>query len=170
MRYKVPLLLVALMALLPGVVLSAPPPEAQGQIYVVQADDWLGTLAEKFYGDPLAYPVLVKATNDLATTDNRFNPINDPSRLPVGQTLFAPTLPAVPPSLLAQAPLERKVMPNDVIVNHSGPSQEQLSLLSTLEVVGQPPELTNQVWLNSDPLKLAELRGKVVLVEFWTFG
>ena len=37
--------------------------------------------------------------------------------------------------------------------------------------VGMPaPEISGQSWLNSQPLKLVELRGKVVLVEFWTFG
>ena len=37
--------------------------------------------------------------------------------------------------------------------------------------VGKPaPEITGQSWLNSKPLKLAELKGKVVLVEFWTLG
>ena len=36
---------------------------------------------------------------------------------------------------------------------------------------GPAPELTNDVWLNTDgPLRLAELRGKVVLIEMWTFG
>ena len=35
---------------------------------------------------------------------------------------------------------------------------------------GPVPELTNETWLNSAPLRLADLRGKVVLVEFWTFG
>lgn len=36
---------------------------------------------------------------------------------------------------------------------------------------GQAPELTNEVWLNTDqPLRLAELRGDVVLLEMWTFG
>jgi hypothetical protein len=40
-----------------------------------------------------------------------------------------------------------------------------------LEDRGPAPELTNQVWLNTDhPLRLAELRGKVVLLEMWTFG
>jgi hypothetical protein len=49
-------------------------------------------------------------------------------------------------------------------------SDEQRRLLDTLESLGAAPELPNDVWLNSEPLKLADLRGKVVLVEFWTFG
>jgi thiol-disulfide isomerase/thioredoxin len=32
------------------------------------------------------------------------------------------------------------------------------------------PELAGDVWLNSPPRTLAALRGKVVLVEFWTFA
>ena len=40
-----------------------------------------------------------------------------------------------------------------------------------LENYGLAPELENEVWLNTDqPLRLAELRGKVVLIEMWTFG
>ncbi len=34
----------------------------------------------------------------------------------------------------------------------------------------EAPEISNPVWLNSEPLRLADLRGKVVMVEFWTFG
>ena len=34
----------------------------------------------------------------------------------------------------------------------------------------QAPELTNRVWVNSAPLRLADLRGKVILLEFWTYG
>jgi thiol-disulfide isomerase/thioredoxin len=42
---------------------------------------------------------------------------------------------------------------------------------SNLPDLGAAPELTNDVWLNSDqPLRLADLRGKVVLLEMWTFG
>jgi thiol-disulfide isomerase/thioredoxin len=32
------------------------------------------------------------------------------------------------------------------------------------------PEIANDTWVNSQPLRLKELQGKVVLVEFWTFG
>jgi thiol-disulfide isomerase/thioredoxin len=32
------------------------------------------------------------------------------------------------------------------------------------------PPITNQVWLNTPPLTQADLNGKVVLVDFWTFG
>jgi thiol-disulfide isomerase/thioredoxin len=32
------------------------------------------------------------------------------------------------------------------------------------------PDLSEGKWVNSPPLKLSDLRGKVVLLEFWTFG
>ena len=51
-----------------------------------------------------------------------------------------------------------------------GPSDEQLRLLASLENYGPAPQWHNDVWLNSEPLTLADLRGKVVMVEFWTFG
>ena len=36
---------------------------------------------------------------------------------------------------------------------------------------GAAPELVNDVWLNVDaPLKISSLKGKVVLLDFWTFG
>ncbi len=42
--------------------------------------------------------------------------------------------------------------------------------LAGAEVGKLAPEISGHSWLNSKPLKLAELKGKVVLVEFWTFG
>jgi thiol-disulfide isomerase/thioredoxin len=42
---------------------------------------------------------------------------------------------------------------------------------ASLPDLGVAPELTNDTWLNVDsPLRLADLRGKVVIVEMWTFG
>jgi len=32
------------------------------------------------------------------------------------------------------------------------------------------PELAGGEWINSEPLTLSKLRGRVVLIEFWTFG
>ena len=59
--------------------------------------------------------------------------------------------------------------------------QEELSVLRPsaaaqtdrvpLEDLGPAPELTGiTAWINSQPTTLAALRGKVVLVHFWTFG
>jgi hypothetical protein len=37
--------------------------------------------------------------------------------------------------------------------------------------VGQPaPEITGGPWINSEPLTMEKLRGRVVAVEFWTYG
>ena len=35
---------------------------------------------------------------------------------------------------------------------------------------GTAPELTPGEWINSEPIRLKDLRGRVVLIEFWTFG
>jgi hypothetical protein len=37
--------------------------------------------------------------------------------------------------------------------------------------VGKPaPEITGAPWINSEPLSMDKLRGRVVYVEFWTYG
>ena len=47
------------------------------------------------------------------------------------------------------------------------PSQASASLPD----LGPAPELTNTTWLNVDsPLRLADLRGQVVIIDMWTFG
>lgn len=32
------------------------------------------------------------------------------------------------------------------------------------------PEIQNDTWLNTAPLTAADLKGRVVLIDFWTFG
>jgi cytochrome c biogenesis protein CcdA/thiol-disulfide isomerase/thioredoxin len=52
--------------------------------------------------------------------------------------------------------------PEDTILTTDG---------AALEDLGAAPELSGiTAWINSNPLTLASLRGRVVLVEFWTFG
>ncbi|MCK6539110.1 MAG: hypothetical protein L6Q26_03540 [Anaerolineales bacterium] len=42
---------------------------------------------------------------------------------------------------------------------------------ASLPDLGPAPELNNDTWLNvPSPLRIADLRGKVVLLEMWTFG
>ena len=55
-----------------------------------------------------------------------------------------------------------------------------LAVIGTLTISGNAfvsplqdrpaPELADTTWINSAPLKLKELRGKVILLEFWTYG
>lgn len=45
------------------------------------------------------------------------------------------------------------------------------AIVVDLPDMGEAPEFKNDVWINSDgPVTLASQRGKVVLLEFWTFG
>ncbi len=50
------------------------------------------------------------------------------------------------------------------------PTAEPEPTLPPLPIIGPAPDFQNDVWLNSEPLRLADLEGKVVLLEFWTFG
>jgi len=53
----------------------------------------------------------------------------------------------------------------------AGSSPDSALDANQLPDLGKAPELENEVWLNTEqPLRLAELRGKVVLLEMWTFG
>jgi len=52
------------------------------------------------------------------------------------------------------------------------PEQDQQTQApASLKDYGPAPELENDVWLNTaEPLRLADLRGQVVLLEMWTYG
>jgi hypothetical protein len=68
------------------------------------------------------------------------------------------------------APTADAAPPTAQISRGSSPTSEQMNLLKGLKRQGAAPELSNPVWLNSPPLKLADLRGRVVVIDFWTFG
>lgn len=83
--------LILLMIGLIPTVFAAPTWQTEGSEYVVQADDWLSKLSDKFYGDLLAYPAIVEATNIKATEDDSFAVIDNPDVIEVGQKLFIPS-------------------------------------------------------------------------------
>jgi len=58
---------------------------------VVQADDWLSKLADKFYGDALAYQVIADATNQMATGDDSYASIDDVDVIEPGWKLCVPS-------------------------------------------------------------------------------
>ncbi|WP_322045252.1 cytochrome c biogenesis protein DipZ [Paraburkholderia sp. J67] len=71
-----------------------------------------------------------------------------------------PTLPAVPQRVVQEAPAAHIVR-----VSASAPS------MSALPVEGTLPALDGaSAWLNSAPLATQDLRGKVVVVNFWTYS
>ena len=78
------------------------------------------------------------------------NPIDAPlPRDPTATDRVNPTPTAVPPIAPTASPGFRADLPD----------------------LGEAPELNNEVWLNTDrPLRLADLRGQVVLIDMWTFG
>ena len=46
----------------------------------------------------------------------------------------------------------------------------QVGYVSSMPDFGPVPEFSNEAWLNTDvPLRLSNLRGKVVLLDMWTF-
>lgn len=83
--------------LLLAIVLSLAPAPALAQDIAcesevtVQADDWLSKVAEKVYGDPLAFPAIVAATSAKAATDDSFTALNDPDVIEVGWKLCIPS-------------------------------------------------------------------------------
>jgi thiol-disulfide isomerase/thioredoxin len=53
----------------------------------------------------------------------------------------------------------------------AGPAMQAAGGVGTLPVEDDAPELTGAVaWLNSPPLTMEALKGKVVLVDFWTYS
>jgi hypothetical protein len=69
-----------------------------------------------------------------------------------------------------QSAADEPVEPEDAPVESEDPSTPQATAVP-LPDLGAAPELQNEVWLNVDtPLRLADLRGQVVLLDMWTFG
>ena len=86
---SVVLLLALLAVLLPAALVVAAPP-AQGEDYVVQADDSLSKLADKFFGDVNGYWAIMAATNQAYGEDPTYAKITNPDAIEVGAKLRMP--------------------------------------------------------------------------------
>lgn len=58
---------------------------------VVQGDDWLSKIADKYLGDVLAFPAIVDATNAMAAKDSSYAKIDDPNVIEPGWKLCIPS-------------------------------------------------------------------------------
>lgn len=96
---KTAFLLLILLTLTPVATLAQQEAACESDV-VIQADDWLSKIANKFYGDPLAYPAIVEATNAKAASDTSYAKIDNPDLIEVGWKL------CVPAGAAAQAALQ----------------------------------------------------------------
>ncbi len=88
---KVMALLMILALLIPAGMAAAQTPVVCEEDYSVQADDWLSKLADKFYGDVLAYPAIFDATNEMAKTDTSYATIANADVIEPGWKLCVPS-------------------------------------------------------------------------------
>jgi heat shock protein HslJ/LysM repeat protein len=81
--------IILLTLLTPGLSLAQQPTEiACEENYIVQANDWLSKIADKYYSDVMAYPVIVDAAN--ADANDNYTDIIDPNLIEPGWVLCIP--------------------------------------------------------------------------------
>ena len=98
-------------------------------------------------------------------------PIAVPSPTPPPTDTAAPVSPTAT-TALTPAPTESPTDTPQPAPTPTAPalSAEQQALLARYPPKGAAPPVENEVWLNSPPLAWESLAGKVVIVEFWTYG
>ncbi|MFC1975192.1 YbaY family lipoprotein [Chloroflexota bacterium] len=81
---------ILLTLLIPGLSLARQPTDIEcEEDYTVQANDWLSKITEKYLGDVLAYPVIVKAAN--VDANDSYTDIIDPNLIEPGWILCIPS-------------------------------------------------------------------------------
>ena len=83
-------LLVAMVFLLVPVA-SAAPLQAGGEDYTVAVADWLSKLADKYFGDILAFPAIMQATNQKHLEDDSYAFIDNADLIEPGWKLYVPS-------------------------------------------------------------------------------
>ena len=89
--FSLPFLVAMMFSLVLATVVAAPPPQEEGKTYTIQKDDWLSKLADKEYGDPLAFTAIYYYNNLKAAEDDAMVLIQDPDLIEVGWTISLPS-------------------------------------------------------------------------------
>jgi LysM repeat protein len=93
------------------------------QVVVVQNDDWLSKIAEKVYGDVLAYPAIAEATNAKHGQDSSFAKIDNVDVIETGWKLCVPSVAE------AETLLERSLAAPVVTISPAQPTGQQMGRL-----------------------------------------
>ena len=82
-------------------------------------------------------------------------------------TPTSPTASSPPPTQTQSSVPTQEIEPTQTVQ----PTDPPQVIRAALGDFGLAPELENEIWLNTkQPLRLENLRGKVVLIDMWTFG
>jgi multiple sugar transport system substrate-binding protein len=89
--FNVIVILSMLLTVTPAVATAAPMAQA-GEDYVVQVADTLSKLADKYYGNTMAYWAIFDGTNEKNKTDSSYAKIDDVNRIEPGWKLYIPSV------------------------------------------------------------------------------
>jgi hypothetical protein len=113
------------------------------QDYVVQADDWLSKLADKYFADVLAYPAIVEATNAAAQADSSYATIANPDLIEIGWKLCIPgaaDAEAMLGEMIGEGMMGEEEMTNEEMMSEETMGEEMMggetSFLVRIENVG----------------------------------
>ncbi len=137
MKYCIHLLLGLIISPLVFTAATAAPStqSSAGEVYVVQADDGLGKITEKYYYNAALYWFIVQATKAKAEEDDTFAAFGPPFNLEIGQKLWIPaydTLASHTPFLPQVAEIE---MPADTLIFSP---DDKLLVLNSWASSGEP--------------------------------
>jgi len=156
---QVPISITILMlgALILPAAIMAQGPVACEQNYSVQVGDWLSKLAEKYYGDVFAYPVIVAATN--AQTDEAYATIADPDLIEPGWTLCIPSADDAATLMASSAGPGLGAQPAP-----EGLSQGELANATYQGIYGEPVTLTDGTYQGEPFVEGGASRPTVTLI------
>jgi heat shock protein HslJ/LysM repeat protein len=140
----------------PGSALAQAGPQCDVD-YTVQAGDWLSKVADKYFGDPLAYPLIVEANN--ASASDTYTDIANPDLIEPGWLLCIPagTSPQAAPAGLSPEELANTTYQSEFTQDGTAPlvdgtySEPAAPGSATMTTVTLQPQDTAYGELNGQP-------------------